>query len=270
MATAPGAARVRAPSLVAVNAMNEFDGTCPWCREEATAHGRCAGICFARECDCGALALGAPIRDFDEVLDDAIQHYGIAPDKMKVNFGKPEEWLAESGIDFRDGGTAGTVHYFWFRRTPFNHTCPWCRSRLPTGPTEIGPCRRFACPCGAIALGSEEPAGVEAEAVRFYSGTEGIDRRAGGTAAFDRRAYTWFKRFSGQIGGEEGQVRLEAMGEAAYDRMYDESPSANYSDAKEFFREAIAVARRLGRDADAERLERRLENIKGVFRSQFG
>jgi hypothetical protein len=67
---------------------------------------------------------------------------------------------------------------------------------------------------------------------------------------------------------------LEAQAEAAYDKMYDARPgteaAARYSDAKEALHDAIALARRLGRGDDAERLAARLEHIKAVFRSQFG
>ena len=66
---------------------------------------------------------------------------------------------------------------------------------------------------------------------------------------------------------------LEASAEAAYDAMYEaHSPNAAsicYSDAKHFFYEAIAVARRTGADEDADRLEARLAHVKAVFRSQF-
>jgi hypothetical protein len=66
---------------------------------------------------------------------------------------------------------------------------------------------------------------------------------------------------------------LEAKAEAAYDAMYEaHSPNAAgvcYSDAKEFFYDAIGLARRLGVAADLARLEARLAHVKAVFRSQF-
>jgi hypothetical protein len=63
-------------------------------------------------------------------------------------------------------------------------------------------------------------------------------------------------------------------GEQAYDDMYEKahSPSAAtsyYSDAKESFYTAIQLAGELGFDQEVERLEKRLEHIKAVFRSQF-
>jgi len=66
---------------------------------------------------------------------------------------------------------------------------------------------------------------------------------------------------------------LKAMGEKAYDDMYDAYPpgsaAAYYSDAKECFYDAIGLARRLGLEEETAALEKRLEHIKAVFRSQF-
>jgi hypothetical protein len=45
--------------------------------------------------------------------------------------------------------------------------------------------------------------------------------------------------------------------------------AARYSDAKEFLHDAIGLAHRLGRPADAERLSQRLAEIKAVLRGQF-
>jgi succinate-semialdehyde dehydrogenase/glutarate-semialdehyde dehydrogenase len=49
----------------------------------------------------------------------------------------------------------------------------------------------------------------------------------------------------------------------------ERSPSGDYSDARENFRAAIALATDLGLAEEATRLEQRLEHIKSVFRSQF-
>ncbi|MBZ5522575.1 MAG: DUF4926 domain-containing protein [Acidobacteriia bacterium] len=65
----------------------------------------------------------------------------------------------------------------------------------------------------------------------------------------------------------------EALGEKAYDQLYETrppfSPSTLYSDAKESFYHAISLAGELGLTEQAERLSKRLEHIKAVFRSQF-
>jgi hypothetical protein len=45
--------------------------------------------------------------------------------------------------------------------------------------------------------------------------------------------------------------------------------SGLYADAKDAFRDAIAAANELGLKEEAAELEKRLDNIRGVFRSQF-
>jgi hypothetical protein len=72
----------------------------------------------------------------------------------------------------------------------------------------------------------------------------------------------------------EARLRwLEQQAELAYEAMYDAPPGAalagRYNDVKEFLHDAIALAHRLGYAATAERLSKRLAEIKAVFRSQF-
>ncbi len=71
----------------------------------------------------------------------------------------------------------------------------------------------------------------------------------------------------------EQLAHLKAMGEKAYDDMYEaHSPSgatACYSDAKECYYDAIGLARRLGLEEEVAALEKRLAHIKAVFRSQL-
>ncbi|HEV2989423.1 MAG TPA: hypothetical protein VG759_13350 [Candidatus Angelobacter sp.] len=63
----------------------------------------------------------------------------------------------------------------------------------------------------------------------------------------------------------------KALGEKAYDQMYETSGSATglYSDAKEAFYDAIRLAKELGLKEESAELEARLDHIKAVFRSQF-
>ena len=64
-----------------------------------------------------------------------------------------------------------------------------------------------------------------------------------------------------------------AIGEKAYDQLYETtpsgSPSSHYSDAKEAFHEAMHIAKELGLHKESAELSKRLEHIKAVFRSQF-
>jgi len=79
---------------------------------------------------------------------------------------------------------------------------------------------------------------------------------------------------SGDSDDSEARLRwLEQQAELAYEAMYDaaagSATAAHYSDVKEFMYDAIALARRLGHAATAERLTLRLSEIKAVYRSQF-
>ena len=66
---------------------------------------------------------------------------------------------------------------------------------------------------------------------------------------------------------------LEAQAEAAYDALYDaaagSAQAARYNDAKEYLHDAIGLARRLGLEGTAQRLEERLTEIKTIYRTQF-
>ena len=66
---------------------------------------------------------------------------------------------------------------------------------------------------------------------------------------------------------------LRDRGEKAYDDMYKahsfRDANVSYSDAKEFFYEAIRLAELLGAADEVNSLRNRLEHIKAVFRSQF-
>jgi hypothetical protein len=62
----------------------------------------------------------------------------------------------------------------------------------------------------------------------------------------------------------------EALAEKAYDDMYDSrSPAGCYSDLKDYFASAIGAANRAGLQEEAERLTKRLEHCKQVYRTQF-
>jgi hypothetical protein len=65
--------------------------------------------------------------------------------------------------------------------------------------------------------------------------------------------------------------QLTALGEKYYDQMYESGQGARhcYSNAKDAFYDAISLANELGMKEDADRLSKRLDHIKAVFRSQF-
>ncbi len=71
--------------------------------------------------------------------------------------------------------------------------------------------------------------------------------------------------------GRDNLRRLKALGEKYYDQMYESRRGATgcYSNAKDAYHSAIALANELGMKEEAEALSKRLDHIKAVFRSQF-
>ena len=71
----------------------------------------------------------------------------------------------------------------------------------------------------------------------------------------------------------EHLAHLVALGEKAYDDMYEthdqSAATVCYCDAKDAYYDAIGLARRLGLDDEARKLEERLQHIKAVYRHQF-
>jgi hypothetical protein len=67
--------------------------------------------------------------------------------------------------------------------------------------------------------------------------------------------------------------RLEALAESYEIKMYeahDQTTAAgHYSNMKDYFHEAIGLARRAGRSDHVERLEKRLSELKQIFRDQL-
>ena len=65
-------------------------------------------------------------------------------------------------------------------------------------------------------------------------------------------------------------AELEALAEKAYDEMYETRfPIGCFADLKDYFSEAIGAAERAGLLDEANRLRRRLEHCKEVYRKQF-
>ena len=79
---------------------------------------------------------------------------------------------------------------------------------------------------------------------------------------------------AGGVAGAADELRkmaeYEALAEKAYDEMYETRfPAGLFADVKDFFALAIAAAERAGRPDEAERLGRRLEHCRQVYRKQF-
>lgn len=73
---------------------------------------------------------------------------------------------------------------------------------------------------------------------------------------------------------KKGRLKaLEAWAEKAYGEMYEAGgptgAGAYFQEAKEALFEAIGLARELGYEDEALRLEKRLEHIRAVYESQM-
>src|SRR5712692_348150 len=96
---------------------------CPWCRRVAHLPTQHRVICHSRTCECGALALGAPTRDTDEIIDDAIGIFGITDGYMTPYDADRILGLQESGVEVADDprmpsgdGNSFQLRILWFRR----------------------------------------------------------------------------------------------------------------------------------------------------------
>lgn len=82
-------------------------------------------ICHSRTCECGALALGAPPLDTDEIVDDAINLFGIADGYMTPFDADRLAGLGKVGVEMKEGqripagnGLPFEIRVLWFRRRP--------------------------------------------------------------------------------------------------------------------------------------------------------
>jgi hypothetical protein len=96
---------------------------CPWCTTHATRVPASPAICETRSCGCGAIALAAPPWDSDEIIDDAINIFGIAPEYLTPFDLDRLAGLRHSGVEVRDGeplpaseGRRFEFRVMWFRR----------------------------------------------------------------------------------------------------------------------------------------------------------
>jgi hypothetical protein len=97
--------------------------TCPWCGRVATIVR--TSICDSRQCECGAVALGAPEGDWDEVTDEAIRLFEIATRPESRGFDALlRDDVRQAGVEMQPGvrdpdmGHPGgwAYVYTWFRR----------------------------------------------------------------------------------------------------------------------------------------------------------
>lgn len=104
--------------------MNEADKwKCPWCGRVATIVRE--SICDSRLCECGAVAIGAAVGDWDEVTDEAIDFFDVTIRQESAGFESLlREDIRRAGVETRPGvidrdmgRPRGRAYiYAWFRR----------------------------------------------------------------------------------------------------------------------------------------------------------
>jgi len=80
-------------------------------------------ICQSRICVCGALALGAPPEDTDEIIDDAINVFGIADGYLTELDSDRVAGLKALGVEVAEGRRIAPsaehhaeIRVLWFRK----------------------------------------------------------------------------------------------------------------------------------------------------------
>jgi hypothetical protein len=96
---------------------------CPWCGFLADKPADLRVICESRMCVCGALALGAPPWDTDEIVDDAINTFGIADGYLTEFDSDRIAGLQAIGVEIAEGHRIARsasnrfeIRVLWFRK----------------------------------------------------------------------------------------------------------------------------------------------------------
>lgn len=99
---------------------------CPWCgRVAATVR---KSICDSRQCDCGAIALGAPEGDWDEVTDEAIALFKVAIRPESSGFDSLlRDDIRRAGVEIRPGVRDSDMQHPW----GWAHIYTWFRAARP-------------------------------------------------------------------------------------------------------------------------------------------
>jgi hypothetical protein len=94
---------------------------CPWCGKVAMTVRE--SICDSRSCVCGAVAVGAPDCDWDEVTDEALGLFAVPVRAESVGCDESlRDDIRRDGVEMREGvtdpdmGHPRPYQYMWFRR----------------------------------------------------------------------------------------------------------------------------------------------------------
>jgi hypothetical protein len=81
---------------------DEVKWKCPWCGRIATLVRQ--SVCDCRQCDCGAIAIGAAEGDWDEVTDAAIAFFRVPTRPESLGFDALlREDILLAGVEMREG-----------------------------------------------------------------------------------------------------------------------------------------------------------------------
>jgi hypothetical protein len=104
--------------------MTESAWECPWCGVLADKPADLRVISQSRICVCGALALGAPPWDTGEIIDDAINVFGIADGYLTEFDSDRIAGLRAIGVEVVEGhrimpsaGGHFETRVLWFRKS---------------------------------------------------------------------------------------------------------------------------------------------------------
>ena len=80
-------------------------------------------LCDGYGCSCGAIALGAPPHDFDEIDDTAASYFERSAASGQAGVAGPEHWKTRYGVESAAGGRRAVAPgreyaYQWYRRMP--------------------------------------------------------------------------------------------------------------------------------------------------------
>ena len=97
---------------------------CPWCKKAVVPEPPLPLRCERARCACGAIGLCADVRDTDEIVDEAIDIFGVQPEETSRGFN--DLLLADvvrAGVDVRGGPLIYNGddpfprrRWMWFRR----------------------------------------------------------------------------------------------------------------------------------------------------------
>jgi len=84
-------------------------------------------LCESRTCTCGAIALAAPVRDKDEIIDDALGIFRIqVKEYVKGSDSLLLEEIRKAGVLVRIGQPTDAGE-----KSDFEYTCIWFRTGDP-------------------------------------------------------------------------------------------------------------------------------------------